>query len=55
MPLSFDDPKPPLDKRKQLQIFLRPTIKDRIDALRGELSRSAWIEKAVLAYLDKKE
>lgn len=55
MPLSFDDPKPPQDKRKQLQIFIRPTIKDRIDALRGEMSRSAWIEKAIRAYLDKQE
>lgn len=29
--LSFDDPKPVVEKRKQQQIFLRPSLKDEIE------------------------
>ena len=46
--ISFDDPKPPAEKRKQQLIYLLPSIKEQIDHLRGKLTRSAWIERAVL-------
>ncbi len=49
--LSFDDPKPPEDKRKMQTIFLRPTLKAAIDQRRGKLSRSDWIERAIRAAL----
>jgi hypothetical protein len=48
---SFDDPKPPREKRKQQLIFLLPSVKARIDAVRGKVSRSEWIEIAVLEKL----
>lgn len=46
---SFNDPKPPSDRRQMQQIFLRPSIKAEIDQRRGNLTRSVWIERAVLA------
>jgi len=49
--LSFDDPKPALEKRKMQQIFLRPSLKDEIEKVRGKLSRSEWIERAIYAAL----
>lgn len=49
--LSFDDPKPSKDTRKQVLVFIRPSVKDRIDEARGKLSRSEWIERAVLEKL----
>lgn len=49
---SFDDPKPVLDKRIMQTIYLRPSIKAKIDRALGKLSRSEWIEKAVLAALN---
>lgn len=51
--LSFDDPKPAPDKRKMQQIFLRPSLKDEIDRIRGKASRSEWIERAIYAALRK--
>jgi hypothetical protein len=38
------------DKRKQQLIYMRPSLKRRIDALRmvTQESRSQWIERAVL-------
>lgn len=53
-PLSFDDPKPD-DTRKMQQISLRPSLKTRIDNTRGRLSRSEWIERAVIFYLQRVE
>lgn len=49
--MNFDDPKPEPDTRKMQTIFLRPTLKDAIDARRGSLSRSAWIERAIIEKL----
>jgi len=48
MKLSFDDPKPEKEKRKQQIIFLLPSLKMEIDKLRGRLPRSAWIERAII-------
>lgn len=48
--LSFDDPKP-VDKRKMQQIFLRPSLRSEIEKVRGKLSRSEWIERAICAAL----
>jgi len=49
--LSFDDPKPPREVRKMQTIFLLPSLKREIDRRRGRLSRSEWIERAILAQL----
>ena len=49
--LSFDDPKPAPDTRRQQFIFLRPSIKAEIDKVRGKMSRSEWIKRAVLREL----
>ena len=40
--MNFDDPKPLADKRKQVQIFMRPSIKAQLDAIaeRDHLNRS---------------
>lgn len=46
--LSFDDPKPPPDTRKMQLITLRPSLKAEIEKRRGKLSRSAWIERAIV-------
>lgn len=54
MTLSFDDPKPPKDKRKMQQIFLRPSLREEIDKRRGEVSRSEWIERAIQAALRRR-
>lgn len=45
--LSFDDPKPPRDTRVPKTIFIRPSLRDEIDDLRGRTSRSEWIEVAI--------
>lgn len=37
------------------QIFLLPSVKGRIDAVRGKVSRSEWIERAVLEVLKREE
>lgn len=37
------------------QIFLLPSVKGRIDAVRGKVSRSEWIEHAVLEILKREE
>jgi hypothetical protein len=49
--MNFDDPKPPQDTRIMQMIYLRPSLKERIDLARGALSRSAWIEEAIRAKL----
>lgn len=49
--ISFDDPKPPREKRVMQQIFLLPSLKQRIDAVRGKVSRSEWIERAAITAL----
>ena len=49
--MNFDDPKPPPDTRIMQMIYLRPSLKERIDLARGALSRSAWIEEAIRAKL----
>jgi hypothetical protein len=49
--MNFDDPKPAPDKRVQQLIYLRPSLKDRIDAVRGRVSRSEWIERACVVWL----
>ena len=54
--MNPDDPKPD-DKRKQQLIYLRPSLKDRIDqqrAIRQE-SRSVWIERAIQLLLTKEK
>lgn len=51
MALSFDDPKPDPDTRKMQLIYLRPSLKAEIEKVRGALSRSQWIERAVQAQL----
>lgn len=51
--MNFDDPKPPSDKRKQLLIYVRPSLKAEMDRLRGNLSRSLWIERTITAALQK--
>jgi hypothetical protein len=48
---TFDDPKPPPDTRKPQLIYPRPSLRDRIDRQRGRLTRSEWIERAVMAHL----
>lgn len=53
--LSFDDPKPAREKRMMQQIFLLPSVKRRIDAVRGKVSRSEWIEIVVLKELNLAE
>lgn len=53
--MNFDDPKPRPDNRKQQLIFLRPSLRVRIEAVRGDMSRSAWIERAILAALQREE
>jgi hypothetical protein len=45
--MNFDDPQPPSDKRVMQLIYLRPSLKDRIDNERGRQSRSEWIEGAI--------
>lgn len=52
--MNFDDPKPEPDKRRQQLIYLRPSLKERIDAERGKVSRSEWIERAINAKLNEK-
>jgi hypothetical protein len=54
-PLSFDDPKPEADTRKMQQISLRPSLKAKIDAERGRMSRSEWIERAIIFYLRERK
>lgn len=54
-PLSFDDPKPVIERRQQVIVFITPSIKARIDAIRGKLPRSHWIEKAILQQLKIEE
>lgn len=51
--LSFDDPKPVVEKRKMQQIFLRPSLKAEIDRVRGKVPRSEWIERAIYAALKR--
>lgn len=41
----------PREKRKQQQIFLLPSLKREIDEVRGKVSRSEWIERAIVAQL----
>lgn len=53
--LSFDDPKPEVERRKQVIVFITPSIKARIDAARGKAPRSHWIEKAILQQLKIEE
>jgi Ribbon-helix-helix protein, copG family len=50
---SFDDPKPPKEKRKQQLVYLLPSIRDAIDRQRAKLgqSRSEWLERAAKAWL----
>jgi len=55
MTLSFDDSKPPAEKRKQQLIYLLPSLKEKIDQLRGKQTRSAWIERVVLAAIRRDE
>lgn len=55
MPLSFDDPKPQVERRKQQLVFMTPSIKARIDTVRGKLPRSHWIERAILKQLEREE
>lgn len=52
-PMSFDDPKPQAEKRKMQLIYLLPSLRDEIDAKRGKLSRSEWIERAIKAALTR--
>lgn len=54
-PLSFDDPKPESERRKPQLIFIAPSIKARIDAVRGAVPRSHWIERAILKQLEVEE
>lgn len=49
--VNFDDPKPAREKRKMQQIFILPSVRDRVDRIRGKVSRSVWIEQAILAHL----
>jgi hypothetical protein len=55
--MNFDDPKPESDKRKQQLIYLRPSLKARIDAHRAvrQESRSVLIERAVMLLLSKEK
>lgn len=55
--MNFDDPKPESDKRKQQLIYLRPSLKEKIDRARAvrQESRSVWIERAVFALLAKEK
>lgn len=55
--MKFDDPKPTPDKRKQQLIYLRPSLRERIDAQRTirQESRSVWIERAIMAQLAKEK
>lgn len=53
MPLSFDDPKPVPEKRKMQLIYLRPSLRAEIEKVRGKVSRSEWIERAVCAQLKR--
>lgn len=55
MPLSFDDPKPIPERRKSETVFIAPSIKARIDTIRGKLPRSHWIERAILKQLESEE
>lgn len=48
--LSFDDDKP-RDKRVMQTIYLAPSLKAEIDRLRGKITRSEWIERAIVAKL----
>lgn len=48
---TFDDPKPPPDTRKQQIVYLRPSLRERIEQQRGRLTRSEWIERAIMAHL----
>lgn len=50
--MNFDDPKPTREVRKQQLITLLPSLKASIDQRRGRLSRSEWIERAIVAALD---
>lgn len=53
--LSFDDPKPEKDTRRMQQISLRPSLKTKIDNERGRMSRSEWIERAIIFYLRERK
>lgn len=44
--------KPPdPDTRTAVLCYIRPSIKAQVDTARGKLSRSAWIERAILRLL----
>jgi len=55
--MTPDDPTPSPDKRKQLIIYLRPSLKEKIDKLRADRqeSRSVWIERAVNVLIAKED
>lgn len=55
MAMSLDDPKPKPDTRKYQIIYLRPSLKDKIDKQRGARSRSEWIEDAILYWFSQLE
>lgn len=39
------------DRRQAMSLFMRPSIKQAIDLERGALTRSAWVEQAIVGYL----
>jgi post-segregation antitoxin (ccd killing protein) len=53
--VSFDDPKPQPEKRKQQIIYLLPSLKDEVEKRRREAGQnlSEWIERAIKAALAK--
>jgi hypothetical protein len=55
--MNFDDPRPVPEKRSQQMIYLKPSLRQRIDMERASTreSRSAWIERAIEKMLKGKE
>ena len=55
--MNLDPPLVDSDRRKQQLIYLRPSLKARIEKCRNpkQESRSVWIERAIIAQLTKEE
>jgi hypothetical protein len=53
--MNVDDPTPAKERRKMLTIYIGPSVKAEVDRLRGKLTVSEWIERAILIYAEQQK